>query len=210
MDGIRRFMGTGAEGLTAYSTNFSAASATAIQTAASQGGDAMMALKQAAVGKEIAEFGDAVQLLSNKLRVFSSGGMFATYYKMSGNGDGFSSFVRNSLTGLVDAYNKVNGVIKSSGYVTEEGKLLLDGVQALFKGKDGQAYLDMGLKLNEDTGNIKLDERKLADFLSKDAAQVSKLLVGKQYLAPVLQNIVQDVLGKRNDYYFCRPFSASV
>ena len=68
----------------------------------------------------------------------------------------------------------------------------------------------MGLMLDKNTGMIKLDEQKLVNFLGENAEQAKKLLMDKGFLAPTLQNIVQDVLGKKEDYYFCRPFSVHV
>ncbi|HML34239.1 hypothetical protein [Sporomusa sphaeroides] len=70
--------------------------------------------------------------------------------------------------------------------------------------------LNMWLTLDKDTGMLKLDEQKLAGRLTENAEQAKKLLVDKGFLAPTLQNIVQDILGKKEDYYFCRPFSAYV
>ena len=211
MAGIRTITGIAAEGLAGYEANSTAVAATGKQTAAAaQTVDTLLQLQQAAVGKQINGFEEAMQVLNRKLRVFSSGGMFELYYSRSGNGEGFGSFARNSLRSLVDAYNSVNGMIKSSVYVTEEGKRLLNDVQALLQGKDGQDYLNMGLTLDKNTGMIKLDEQKLAAFVGENAEQVKKLLVDKGFLAPTLQNMVQDVLGKKEDYYFCRPFSAYV
>lgn len=209
--GMRTITGIAAEGLAStYGANSTAAKAAGKQAAAAQTGDAFFQIQQAAVGKQKLEFGEAVQVLNRRLRVFSPKGMFENYYSKSGSGDGFSNLARNSLLSLVDAYNNVNGMIKSSGYVTEEGKRLLNGVQALLQGKDGQDYLNMGLTLDKNTGMIKLDEQKLVSFLGENAEQAKKLLVDKGFLAPMLQNIVEDVLGKKEDYYFCRPFSVSV
>ncbi len=211
MTGMRTITGIAAEGLaSSYGANSTAVAAAGKQATAAQTEDAFFQIQQAAVGKQITEFAESVQVLNRRLRVFSSGGMFELYYSKSGGGDGFSSLARNSLRSLVDAYNSVNGMIKSSGYVTEEGKRLLNGVQALLQGKDGQDYLKMGLMLDKNTGMIKLDEQKLVNFLGENAEQAKKLLMDKGFLAPTLQNIVQDVLGKKEDYYFCRPFSVHV
>ncbi|SCM83697.1 hypothetical protein KL86SPO_70555 [uncultured Sporomusa sp.] len=211
MTGMRTITGIAAEGLaSSYGANSTAVAAAGKQATAAQTEDAFFQIQQAAVGKQITEFAESVQVLNRRLRVFSSGGMFELYYSKSGSGEGFSSFARNSLRSLVDAYNNVNGMIKSSGYVTEEGKRLLNGVQGLLQGKEGQDYLNMGLMVDKDTGMIKLDEQKLVSFLGENAEQAKKLLVDKGFLAPMLQNIVEDVLGKKEDYYFCRPFSVSV
>lgn len=209
MAGVRTIAETNVEGFASYSANSTSVS-TPVTTTATQSADVFLQIQQAAAGKQISEFGDAVERLNSKLRVFSSSGMFQVYYKKSGSGDGFNNFVRNSLHSLVDAYNNVNKVIKSSGYITEEGARIFNDVQALLQGKNSEDYLAMGLKLDRNSGNIKLDEQKLVSYLTENTAQAKKLLVDKGYLAPKLQNIVQDVLGKTDGYYFCRPFSAYV
>lgn len=212
MAGVRTIAETNVEGFASYSANSTsvATTTTTTTTTATQSADVFFQMQQVAVGKQISDFGDAVERLNSKLRVFSSSGMFQVYYKKSGSGDGFNNFVRNSLRSLVDAYNNVNKVMKSSGYITDEGARIFNDVQALLQGKNSEDYLAMGLKVDKNSGSIKLDEQKLVSYLTENTAQAKKLLVDKGYLAPKLQNIVQNVLGKTEGYYFCRPFSAYV
>ena len=115
MTGMRTITGVAAEGLaSSYGANSTTVAATGKQAAVAQTGDTLLQLQQAAVGKQINEFEEAMQVLNHRLRVFSSKGMFEHYYSNSGSGEGFSSLARNSLRSLVDAYNSVNGMIKSS------------------------------------------------------------------------------------------------
>lgn len=210
MAGVRTVVGLANDVIASYGANSTPATPTEKKESTKQVEDVYLQMQQTAISKQVNEFNEAVQLLNRRLRVFSSGGMFEQYYAKSGSGEGFSNFVSNSLRSLVAAYNQVNGVIKSSGYMTKEGTRLLDHVRALLQGKEGQDFRNMGLTMDANTGNIKLDEKKLASYLSENADKAKKLLVDKEYLAPMLQHIVDNIQGKNTDYYFCRPFSAYV
>lgn len=161
--------------------------------------------RQNNINREVQAFHEAVDELSKQLKVFKKDAMFENLYKTAGTTDKFKSFALSSARNLVKAYNNINTFIKSSEYLTGEGKELLDGIQDLLQGKTAKDFAKMGITINKKTGEIKFDEQKFSTYLDEDVITVKNLLIDKANLAPTLNELVSNVTGKVDNYYFCKP-----
>lgn len=158
------------------------------------------------VNKQIAGLNGAAQELQTSLKAFSKDSLLAELLDNGATGSSFQVLARDSVDKLVKAYNKFNEIIKSSNFITGEGAKLLDQVQGLLNGKDSSDFGTLGLSLDKHTGKLKFDDKKLLAALQDDTSTAKKLLFGDKYLAPMLDQIVQSVLGKQAGYYFNKPF----
>jgi flagellar capping protein FliD len=161
------------------------------------------------LNKEISDFNKALQDLTKSLPVFSGSNLFDQMYKDK-SGDPFRDLAYTATNKLVKAYNQLNGAVKSSQFITSDGKKLLDQVKSLLTGPDAAKFADMGISLDKTSGQIKLDDIKFADFVSKDPDSVYSLLKNKDKLVDVMRDVVGNTSGKQENYYFYKPFQATV
>lgn len=170
---------------------------------------AVNASRQQRIKKDSDSFNDAVQNLKSKLKAFDANGVLADLFSDGSTSDSFRVLMSDSIGQMVNAYNKVNDIIKSSKYVTGEGAKLFDWVQG-FIAKDAENYSKMGLELDAKNGMLKFDDKKFAAYFDENIVTTQKLLMSNRSLTNVLQDIAQSVLNKQSGYYFVKSIDVSV
>lgn len=93
---------------------------------------------------------------------------------------------------LVTNYNKLNSVLSNSD-TTKRGSKVLDGIGAMVNGARSKDFAGIGISMNKDTGELKLDEKKLAEAVSNNPDQVKKLVSGGGGLAKGIENVAKDI-----------------
>jgi flagellar capping protein FliD len=165
--------------------------------------------------EEIANFNEALEGLTKSLRdfngsiVFSGSTIFDRMYEDK-NGDPFRSLAYTDAKKIVKAYNQLNSAIKSSQFVNADGKKLLDRVNNLLTGPNAAKFKDMGISIDDSSGELKLNSTKFSEFVIKDPDSVYSLLRGKDKLVSVMRNVIGDTTGRQADYFFYKPFEATV
>lgn len=160
--------------------------------------------------KEKASLNDAVQQLDKSLRVFKRDAVLDDLFLDGNNSSSFYDMVSQSTRTLVDSYNKLNDVLRSSNRISKEGAELLSRVQGMMQGK-WREFGDMGIMLDPRTGSISVNENRLADYCVQDRGAVRKQLIeAPGGLAPALLDVVNAVTKKTAGYYFNSTFDVSV
>lgn len=160
--------------------------------------------------KEKANLNDAVQQLDKSLRVFKRNAVLDSLFVTGNDSSSFYDMVSHSTRALVDSYNKLNDVLRSSNRITKEGAELLSRVQGMLQGK-WREFGDMGIVLDPRTGSISVNENRLADYCAQDRGAVRKQLIeAPGGLAPALLDVVNAVTKKTAGYYFNSTFDVSV
>lgn len=158
------------------------------------------------VNKQITGLNGAAQELQTSLKAFSKSGLLSRLLKDEADSSSFQVLARDAVDKLVKAYNKIDDIIKSSTYITGEGAKLLDQVRELLNGKDSPGFHELGLSLDKHTGRLKFDDKKFMTALGDSLPTVKKLIFDDKFLASMLDQIAQSVLGKQAGYYFNKPF----
>lgn len=180
-----------------------------LQTNTSPAASAAQATKRTAVNKEITGLNEAAQRLQSAVDAFDPAGMLAGLFVSSPSGTVYTSTMTEAATELIDAYNQANDSLKNSKYVTGEGAKLLQQVGELLQGPDAAKFKEIGFEFDAVTGKISFDERKFKSALYEDAENVMNLFMDDDYLAPMLNNVVNKMLGKSAGYYFNTNFSVN-
>ncbi len=208
MDGISSANSTGSyiqSGLTSSSPKtLSASSSSANTTSATYQAPVINSSRR---DKEVSVFDRAVQNLNKSLKVFKTDGLFDQIYSQAGRDSAFQDLALDFMKKLVTAYNQLNDAIRSSSYVTQEGKKLLSVVNGILHGRDSAKWAEIGITVDKDTGTMKLDETKFADFVQKDPDTAKQLLSGN---ARGMQFLVNRVTNTQDGYFFYKPFQATV
>lgn len=160
--------------------------------------------------KEKANLSDAVQQLDKSLRVFKRDAVLDDMFLDGNDSSSFYDMVSQSTRTLIDSYNKLNDVLRSSNRISKEGAELLSRVQGMLQGK-WREFGDMGIMLDPRTGSISVNENRLADYCVQDRGAVRKQLIeAPGGLAPALLDVVNAVTKKTAGYYFNSTFDVSV
>jgi hypothetical protein len=158
-------------------------------------------IKNQAAGLE-----SAAQEVKTRLETFRRDGLFAYLYDNNKNSSAFRDFSLNALRSLVKSYNQLNENSAAADRLSDEGKHLLDKVKALLKGPGGEMFRDIGLELNDATGAITFNEQRFADQLAAKPQEVRRLLLDKNSLGAVLQNVIDNMLAQPALSYFNSSF----
>lgn len=160
--------------------------------------------------KEKSNLSDAVQQLDKSLRVFKRDAVLDDLFLVGNDSSSFYDMVSQSTRTLVNSYNKLNDVLRSSNRISKEGEELLSRVQNMMNVK-WREFGDMGIMLDQRTGAISINENRLADYCVQDRGAVRKQLIeAPGGLAPALLDVVNAVTKKTAGYYFNSTFDVSV
>ena len=160
--------------------------------------------------KEKANLNDAVQQLDKSLRVFKRNAVLDSLFVTGNDSSSFYDMVSQSTRTLVDSYNKLNDVLRSSNRISKEGAELLSRVQGMLQGK-WREFGDMGIMLDPRTGSISVNENRLTDYCVQDRGAVRKQLIeAPGGVVPALLDVVNAVTKKTAGYYFNSTFDVSV
>jgi hypothetical protein len=180
-------------------------------TAAGQSGRsveyyARVSAEKEKIANQAAGLEEAAENVKAKLDVFSPSGMFAYLYESDKSSSAFRDFSLNALRGLVKSYNRLNEVGVAADRLSDEGKALLNKVKTLLDGPTVEAFREIGLEFNADTGTMTFNESRFADKLAAEPQEVRRLLLDKNKLGPVLQTVIDDLLARSAKSFFNSSF----
>lgn len=139
---------------------------------------------------QVADFKQSVKELNTAVAVLSDKG-----YVWDNNTAQTVAAVQN----LATAYNKVGNSLSANNR-TKRSERLLSGIQNGFAIRQN-AFKEIGLALDEETGDIMVDQDKLSEALTADADKVKGLLSGETGFIGKLKQAAQELLnGKYKDY----------
>jgi flagellar capping protein FliD len=125
-------------------------------------------------------------------------------------------FVKKDNTKLVSAvrdlaakYNEINDNLQTADNLTKRSQKLLDGVQGQFIGYRRTEYQNVGITLDNQTGNIELDTTKLINALKENPGKVERLLSGTGGLASAAEKMAQKAISTPAAAYFKAPVLSS-
>ena len=154
------------------------------------------------IKRQSRELQSAATRVQSKLKSFGASGLLATLYSQDKSGSAFQTFAQSMVRDLCKSYKQLNQTLQDSDRISNEGKDLLNSVKELLTGKNADRFAEMGLTLNQYTGDLKFDENKFAEKIAADPAGVKELLLDKKYLGPVLSHVVANILNQSEGYYF--------
>lgn len=105
---------------------------------------------------------------------------------------------------LVTNYNKLSSVLSNSD-TTKRGSKVLDGIGAMVNGARSKDFASIGISMNKDTGELKLDEKKLTAAVANKPDQVKKLVAGGGGLAKGIENVANSISSNSVTSYLKAP-----
>lgn len=93
---------------------------------------------------------------------------------------------------LVANYNRLHSVLTDSE-TTKRGGKALDGIEAMVTGMRSSDFASIGISMNKDTGELALDEKKLAAAVDSDPSKVKKLFSGAGGLAKGIESVAKEL-----------------
>jgi flagellar hook-associated protein 2 len=95
--------------------------------------------------------------------------------------------------GLVANYNSLNHVFATSDNATKRGERLLDNVEYLVGKTRVADFAAIGISVNRDSGELKLDEKKFTDALVASPDKVKGLLTGGASLGKTVERVTKQI-----------------
>ena len=93
---------------------------------------------------------------------------------------------------LVANYNRLHSVLSDSD-TTKRGGKALDGIEAMVTGMRSSDFASIGISMNKDTGELALDEKKLAAAIDSDPNKVKKLFSGAGGLSKGIESVAKEL-----------------
>lgn len=106
---------------------------------------------------------------------------------------------------LVTSYNRLHDVLNNSDNVTKRGEKALSGMEAIVGGMRANDFAAIGISMNKDTGELKLDETKLSEAISTNPDKVKKLFSGAGGLAKGVENVTKELSSNSVTNYLKSP-----
>ena len=115
-----------------------------------------------------------------------------------------NSTIVTSAKDLVTNYNKLNSVLSNSD-TTKQGSKVLDGISTMVNGSRAKDFASIGISMNNNTGELKVDEKKLTEAVESNPDKVKKLLSGAGGLAKGIENVANSISNNSVTNYLKAP-----
>ncbi len=106
---------------------------------------------------------------------------------------------------LVSNYNELNYIISNSDNVTKQGTRALNNIKSLVSKTRSWDFADIGISMNKTTGELQLNERKLATALDNNSDAVKNLLTSGGGLAKTIERASKDLASNSVNTYIKAP-----
>lgn len=106
---------------------------------------------------------------------------------------------------LVKSYNELHNVLSNSDNVTSRGAMALQGMEAIAKGVGTGGFASIGISMDRSTGELQLDEKKLATGVDANPDRVKTLISGTGGLAKRMEVIGNELANDSATSYLKSP-----